>query len=152
MPLTCGLCQGPVRTKKPCWPWPSLTWDLHQHPLAMGPEAPFKLRTGLSVLVRAISSVYLPPAQLDLFCCCGLPWWSLDLTCGLTSHAWPWTCCITVTFSGDLDSWLTPVPFPGLSCSSQSGSVGLSPCYVTMLGSLSFRQQLSLAAPWQPIP
>lgn len=128
------------------------TWSLHQHPLVMGPAAPCKFRSEIPVSQSSIIRVLFPSSAGSVL----LPgdhWtWPMDWLLSLS-------CCNT-TFSHDLDCWLSPVPYPGLSYSPQSGTVGLSPgwwgpcpaCYVAMLDCLSFRQRLGLAAPQQPIP
>lgn len=86
--------------------------------------------------------VHLSPAQSNLSCCCAR--WALDLTHGLISQL-------------ELGPVASPRPFLVIWAPSWSQAppqtcfVHHSLC-VTLLGSFSFRQQLSPAAPWQPIP
>jgi len=65
---------------------------------------------------------------------------------------------VTIILPDDLDSWWNLAAFPGLPCSSTSGTMRLEPGWwgacpavcVTLLGSLSLGEQLELTLSWHP--
>lgn len=112
----------------PVWPQPSL----------------ISMHTG-SVWPR------LPPPEL--FLTCGSTFW-LDLSWAFS--LWIWLCLILTGLSGGLDCWLTPAAGAGPALLPPLCPEGQSPCWlgpcpaslVTVLGSLSCREQLAHAASW----